>query len=224
MGSDSVEIGTITIINDNSVSSVCIFILFNPLSSCYSQMTFKGLGTGSGGLPRPDAWHRHLTGSADVEASRSWSGADLRGPQARYPNRPLPRSLGREKTPATALRLRTRPAPAAQGEDTSPQAAGNVERLHDPHPATRCRLTHHPSSCSDSFTLKLTPQHTTLPAPPLTHFPAEPAPSITPAPPPPPPPHARPKPGAEGACGNCRKDRRKAARGGGRHSCALWGL
>lgn len=44
MASDSGEIKAITIINDNSRSWVCIFILFNPFSSWCSQMTLKGLG------------------------------------------------------------------------------------------------------------------------------------------------------------------------------------
>lgn len=109
-------------------------------------------------------------------------------------------------------------SPAAHGEETAPHTAGNVDRLRDPRPATPGRLTHRPSSCSANFTLKRRLQHPPLPAPPLTHFPAEPAPSITPAPPPPPPPQAGPRPVAEGACGSCRRDGRKTARGGGQHS------
>lgn len=129
----------------------------------------------------------------------------------RYPLRALPISLCGGETPAAAPWLRTRLAPAVHREETSPQTAGNVEWLRDPRPATPGWLTHRPSSCSASFTLKLSPQHPTLPAPPLTHFPAEPAHSITPAPPPPSPPQAWPRPGAEGACGSCRRDRGKGS-------------
>lgn len=139
-----------------------------------------------------------------------------RGPK--YPRRPLPGTSSQGKSLAIAPRsgpTRSGPRP---GRGPPLQTAGNLERLRDPRPATSAPLTHRPSSCSASFALKLKPQHPTLPAPPLTHFPAEPAPSITPAPPPPPPPRAGPGPGAERTCGSCRRDRGKAAGDGRRHS------
>lgn len=93
---------------DNLVSWVCIFILFNPLASWCSQMTFKSPGTGSGGSLRPDAWRCHLTGPGEVEASRGWGGAALHGPQARgpqVPNQAPPWPLRQGKTPAATPQL-----------------------------------------------------------------------------------------------------------------------
>lgn len=128
-----------------------------------------------------------------------------------------PQTIRPKEKPHRSAAARNPPGSGPSRGATPLQTAGNVQRLRDPHPATPTPLTHRPSSCSASFTLKLGPQHPTLPAPSLTHFPADPAPSITPAPPPPPPPEARPRPGAEGACGSCRRDRGKAEGGGGSH-------
>lgn len=133
---------------------------------------------------------------------------------------------------AGALGTRAQPAPAPSAQRPAPPAPparrsslparphqrGALSPSHDPcRPATP--RTHRPSSHSTGFALQLRPQHPTLPAPPLTHFPAEPAPSITPAPPPPPPPKAGPRRAwAVGSCGSCRKTGGKAARGGGEHA------
>lgn len=223
MASDSGEIRAITIINDNSRSWVCIFILFNPFSSRWLSNDLKrsrapGAALRPGRTPgavtsRGAPWGRGWSRPAGAAAGQP-SAVPGQGPQVPEQAPPLttrPREKPRPRAPR-----RTRAAPAAPGEKAPLQTDGNTERLRDPRPATSAPLTHRPSSCSASFTLKLKPQHPTLPAPSLTHFPAEPAPSITPAPPPPP--RARPGPGAEGACGSCRRDRGKAARGGGRHS------
>lgn len=160
-------------------------------------------------------------GGGGGEPGLGWgSAARAPGPGApTHPARPLP-DHSAEGKPRRSPAARSPPgrSPAARGEETAPHTAGHVDRLRDPRPATPGQLTHRPSSCSASFTLKRRPEHPPLPAPSLTHFPAEPAPSITPAPPPPPPPQAWPRSVAEGACGSCRRDRRKTARGGGQHS------
>ena len=156
-------------------------------------------------------WSRR-TGSG---AGQPW-GLPGQGPQ--IPEKAPPRNNQPREKPAIVPRSGPTRCGPRPGRGPPLQTAGNLERLLDPRPATSAPLTHRPSSCSASFALKLKPQHPTLPAPPLTHFPAEPAPSITPAPPPPPPPQAGPGPGAEGTCGSCRRDRGKAAGRGRRHS------
>lgn len=114
-----------------------------------------------------------------------------RGPK--YPQKAPPRNKQPGKSLAMAPLGPTRSGPRQGGDPLfkllKPRTATR------PRPATSAPLTHRPSSCSASFALKLKPQHPTLPTPPLTHFPAEPAPSITPASrlPPPPPGRARPR-------------------------------
>lgn len=147
--------------------------------------------------------------------SRAWQGRAEAGRAGRAPWVPepsQPRPLGPEPRPSPPrlpLQPPGRAAPAS--EEPSPS------RREPCRPATP--RTHRPSSHSTGFALQLRPQHPTLPAPPLTHFPAEPAPSITPAPPPPPPPQAGPKrPWAEGPCGTCRNTGGEGARAGGEHA------
>lgn len=127
-----------------------------------------------------------------------------------YPSPASPGPLARSPAPPRPACRSSLPARPRQRGDPSPR--------RDPcRPATP--RTHRPSSHSTGFALQLRPQHPTLPAPPLTHFPAEPAPSITPAPPPPPPPQAGPKrPWAEGPYGTCRNTGGKAARTRGEHA------
>ena len=221
MASDSGEIRAITIINDNSRSWVCIFILFNPFSSRWLSNDLKR-SRAPGAAVRPGRTPGAVT-SWGAPWGRGWSrpvGAGAgqpcavpgQGPQV--PKQAPPRTTQPREKPRPRPPLRTRTAPAAPGEGAPLQMAGNTERLRDPRPATSAPLTHRPSSCSASFTLKLKPQHPTLPAPPLTHFPAEPAPSITPAPPPPP--RARPGPeprGLVGVVGGTEEKLREAADG-----------
>lgn len=135
------------------------------------------------------------------------------GRAGRVPGYPSPAS------PGPLARSPAPPRPACRSSlQAGPRERGAPSPRRDPcRPATP--RTHRPSSHSTGFALQLRPQHPTLPAPPLTHFPAEPAPSITPAPPPPPPPQAGPKrPWAEGPCGTCRNTGGKAARAGGEHA------
>lgn len=131
-----------------------------------------------------------------------------------YPSPASPSPLGPETRPSRPAR----PPARRSSLPARPRRRGALSPRRDPcWPATP--RTHRPSSHSTGFVLQLRPQHPTLPAPPLTHFPAEPAPSITPAPPPPPPPKAGPRQAwAVGSCGNCRKTGGKAARGGGEHA------
>lgn len=132
------------------------------------------------------------------------------GERPGYPNPASPGPLARSPAP---------PRPACRSSPQArPRQQGALSPGREPsRPATP--RTHRPSSHSTGFALQLRPQHPTLPAPPLTHFPAEPAPSITPAPPPPPPPQAGPKrPWAEGPCGTCRNTGGEGARARGEHA------
>lgn len=176
-------------------------------------MTLKGPGTESGCLPRQDNWRYHLAGRTTEPGAPAVQGHPRPGAPCTRPGPSPDHSAEGKPPPQRCGGAPTRPGRSPGGAPL--QTAENIQRLRDPCPETPTPLTHRPSSCSASFTLKLRPQHPTLPAPPLTHFPADPAPSITPAPPPPPPPEAGLRPGAEGACGSCRRDRRKAAGGGG---------
>lgn len=139
------------------------------------------------------------------------AGLDGRVPWIPEPSQPQP---PRPRDPP----LPPRPPARRSSLPARPRQRGALSPRRDPcRPATP--RTHRPSSHSTGFALQLRPQHPTLPAPPLTHFPAEPAPSITPAPPPPPPPKAGPRRAwAVGSCGSCRKTGGKAARGGGEHA------
>lgn len=158
MGSDSGEIGAITIINDNSVSSVCIFILFNPLSSCSSQMTFKGPGTRSGGSPRPDAWapSPRRVGGGGGERELGW-GRPARAPGQVPKQAPPPDHLAERKPPPqpyssepAQLQLRTgrtsllKPLEMSNGYTTPTQRrrAGSLT-AHPPAPPVSPSSSHH---------------------------------------------------------------------------------
>lgn len=209
-------------INNNSRSWFCILIFSNPFNLVLSN-DLKRSRHPEWLSARPDNWRCHLAGRTtepgEVEASwgRGQQSCTAPGQGPQVPDQAPPQTTRPKEKPRRSAAARNRPGPSPSRGGAPLQTAGNVQRLRDPRPATPTPLTHRPSSCSASFTLKLRPQHPTLPAPSLTHFPADPTPSITPAPPPPPPPEARPRPGAEGACGSCRRDRGKAGGGGGRH-------